>query len=132
MQVIDPGTGNLIDSGKYVSVKYTGTSFSGKMFDSNIDTSFHHTEPISFVVGTGQMVKGFDESVMFMRLGTRARVYIPSMLAYGGNPGTQLIKPYEHIMFDMTVTDVQNESPKQKNLEQQKEKLDKAQSKKTN
>lgn len=111
VEIINPGTGNLIDSGKYVSVKYTGTSWSGKKFDSNVDSSFGHTDLLSFTVGVGAMVKGFDESLKSMRLGTKAKVYIPSILAYGGNPTTPLIKPFENIWFEIEVVDVKDKAP---------------------
>lgn len=112
VQVIKPGEGNLIDSGKYVTVYYTGTSFSGKKFDSNTDTSFHHTDPLPFVVGTGGMIKGFDEAAKFLRKGGVAKVFIPSMLGYAGNPPPGLpLKPYEHLIFDMEIKDVLDKAP---------------------
>ena len=115
VQIINPGTGNLIDSGKYVSIKYTGTSWSGKKFDSNIDSAFGHMEPLNYVVGTppgpGAMIKGFDEGVMLMKLGTKAKVYIPSMLAYAGSPQSPLIKPYENLIFEIEILNVQDKAP---------------------
>jgi FKBP-type peptidyl-prolyl cis-trans isomerase len=63
VKITNPGSGNLIDSGKYVSVNYTGTTLSGKKFDSNTDTSFHHVGPYPFTVDAQQMIKGFDEAV---------------------------------------------------------------------
>lgn len=116
VETITPGTGNPIDSGKYVSVKYTGTSWSGVKFDSNIDSAFGHMEPLSFVVGTpvgspGAMAKGFDEGVKAMRFGAKAKVYIPSMLAYGGSPQSPLIKPYENLTFEIEVIDVKDKMP---------------------
>ncbi len=111
VQTITPGTGNLIDSGKYVSVNYTGETFAGVRFDSNTDTTFHHTEPYSFVVMSGAMIKGFDEAVTLMRLGTVAKVYIPSLLAYGPSPTSPLIKPYENLIFDIEIKNVQDKEP---------------------
>ena len=106
VEIIEPGTGNLGDSGKYVSVNYTGTSFSGKVFDSNTDSSFQHVAPISFTVGNKEMIVGFDESVRFLRKGGRAKVYVPSLLGYGGNPNSPSIKPFEHLIFDVTLLEV--------------------------
>lgn len=111
VEILEPGTGNLVDSGKYVSVLYTGTSWSGKKFDSNTDTAFHHTEPYSFVAGAGRMIKGFDEALMFLRKGGKAKVYIPSLLAYGANSGSPLIKPYENLIFDLELLDFQDKEP---------------------
>ncbi len=111
VEIIKTGEGPLIVSGKYVSVNYTGRTFAGKVFDSNTDSSFKHVTPLSFTVGTvgtGGMIKGFDEGMNFMRKGTVARVYIPSLLAYGANPGSPLIKPYENLIFDIEVTEVKD------------------------
>jgi len=111
VQVINPGTGNTVDSGKYVSLNYTGTTLDGKKFDSNIDTSFQHVGPISFTVGDGQMIKGFDEGVRFLRVGGSGRAYVPSMLAYGARPRPGSgIKPFEHLVFDLAIVDVKDEA----------------------
>ncbi|HMK25213.1 MAG TPA: FKBP-type peptidyl-prolyl cis-trans isomerase [Chitinophagaceae bacterium] len=112
VHVIDPGTGNPVDSGKYVSLNYTGTTLSGYKFDSNTDTAFHHAGLLSFTVGDGQMVKGFDEGVRFLKVGGSARVYVPSMLAYGPRPRPGSgIKPFEHLVFDITIVDVKDKAP---------------------
>jgi FKBP-type peptidyl-prolyl cis-trans isomerase FkpA len=115
VQIINPGTGNLIDSGNYVSVNYTGVSFSGKKFDSNTDTAFHHVNPYSFVVNGGQMIRGFDEAMRFMKPGGSAKVYIPSRLGYGGRPNPQSgIKPYENLLFDIAIVEVKEKAPEEK------------------
>ena len=112
VQVINPGTGNLADSGKYVSLNYTGTHLDGKKFDSNVDTSFQHVGPISFTVGDGQMIKGFDEGVRYLRVGGSGKAYVPSMLAYGARPRPGSgIKPFEHLVFDLTIVDVKDKAP---------------------
>jgi FKBP-type peptidyl-prolyl cis-trans isomerase len=85
------------------------------VFDSNIDSTFKHMEPLRFSVGVGQMIKGFDEAMPFMRKGGQAKVYIPSTLGYGAAPPPGApIKPYEHLIFDFTVLDVQASQPEQK------------------
>lgn len=112
VEILSPGTGNQIDSGKYVSIKYTGTSWSGKKFDSNTDTSFGRTELLSYVAGTpNAMIKGFDEGVKSLQLGAKAKFYIPSVLAYGGNPNSPLIKPFENLIFDIEIVDVKDKMP---------------------
>lgn len=135
VQVINPGNGIIIDSGKYVSVDYTGTSFSGKKFDSNTDPAFNHVQPLQFVVGSGQMIKGFDEGVRFIKLGGEAKVYVPSMLGYGANPDPRSgIKPYEHLIFDLKVTDVKDKAPSRAEIDAmnkiEEQKIDTTQGKK--
>jgi FKBP-type peptidyl-prolyl cis-trans isomerase FkpA len=112
VQIINPGTGDLIDSGKYVYVNYSGVTLAGKKFDSNIDSAFGHVGPVTFTVGDGVMVKGFDEPMLFLRPGGSAKVFVPSILAYGARPRPESgIKPYEHLVFDLTVVDVKDKAP---------------------
>lgn len=112
VEIIKPGTGNLIDSGNYISVNYVGTTFAGKKFDSSVDSVFQHVGPMSFQVGVTPMAKGFDEGVRFLRMGSVGRIYVPSMLGYGPNPDPRSeIKPYDHLIFDITVIDVKDKAP---------------------
>jgi FKBP-type peptidyl-prolyl cis-trans isomerase FkpA len=114
VQIKNPGTGDQIDSGKYVTVNYTGTTFSGLKFDSNVDSAFGHVGPYGFVVNSGQMIKGFDEAVQFMKPGSSAKVYIPSMIAYGGRPNPQGgIQPYQNLIFDIEIVEVKDKRPEE-------------------
>lgn len=82
--VIDrEGKGPQIERGQKVTVNYTGTNLEGKPFDSNTDPQFNHVEPFSFNVGVGQVIPGWDEGVMLLKEGSKARFFIPSPLAYG-------------------------------------------------
>lgn len=111
--ITDPGTGPLADSGKAVHVKYTGRSFEGKVFDSNVDTSFHHTDPYVLVIGGRGAIEGWDDGLRLFRKGGKGQLYVPSMLAYGGNPPPGApFKPFENLMFDVEVLDV-TDAPKQ-------------------
>jgi FKBP-type peptidyl-prolyl cis-trans isomerase len=114
VEVITPGEGVTVDAGKYVSVKYKGTSFSGKIFDTNMDNSFGHTDPYSFTIGASGpegSIKGFDEGLRLLKKGGSGRIYVPSMLAYGPNPQSPDIKPFEHLIFDIQLVDVQDKKP---------------------
>ena len=123
VEIKQEGSGNAIDSGNYVSVDYTGKTISGKVFDSNTDSAFHHMTPLSFTVGTGQMIKGFDEGVRMLKKGSEAVIYIPSILGYAGNPPSPDIKPFENLVFDVKVVDVQatpparNQNPQNPNVD---------------
>lgn len=115
VETLTPGTGNLIDSGNYISVNYNGTTFSGTKFDSNTDSAFQHVEPLSFSVGTigpGGMITGFDHGVRLLRKGAKARLYIPSLMGYGPQPDPRSgIKPYENLIFEIEVLDVLPKAP---------------------
>ncbi len=110
VEIIEPGTGAIVDSGNYVTVKYRGKTFAGKIFDTNIDSSFHHTDPLGFTAGTagmpGGMVIGFDEGTMQLRLGSKAKIYIPSLLGFGATPGSPDIKPFENLIFEIEVLSI--------------------------
>ena len=109
---------------------YRGTSFSGKIFDTNMDSSFRHTEPLSYTIGTGGNIKGFDEGILMLKKGAVAKIYIPSMIAFGPTPGSELIKPFENVVFDVTVTDVQDKAPQAPVQKPPVKNIDKAQQKK--
>lgn len=124
VQVLNAGVAPQVVPGKYVTVMYKGQTFGGKVFDSNMDATFNHTEPMGFTVGVGQMIKGFDEGVQLLSKGGKAKMFIPSMLAYGPQPPSPDIKPFEHLIFDVEVVDVQDKAPAQPNMPQQPQNID--------
>lgn len=114
VEIIQDGEGEAIRNGNFVSLNYSGATLAGKKFDSNTDTAFHHVEPLRFTVGVGQMIKGLDEAVLLAKKGSIVKVYIPSTLGYGATPPPGApIKPYEHLVFDFVVLDVQETAPGQ-------------------
>jgi FKBP-type peptidyl-prolyl cis-trans isomerase FkpA len=105
LQVITVGEGPQVDSGKLVSLKYRGTTFAGKTFDTNMDSSFHHMEPLQFVVGEHRMIQGLEDAVQYLKKGGKGKVFVPAVLAYGANPGPGG-STYENLIFDIEVLDV--------------------------
>lgn len=103
-----PGTGAQITKGQMVSMKYTGKTLDGKAFDSNVDTSIGHhgTDPLKFTVGVGQMIPGMDEGATLLKKGAKAKLILPSPLAYGPNSPGPSIAPNSVLVFDVEVTDV--------------------------
>ncbi len=77
------GHGPNIKAGESVNVNYTGMFLDGKKFDSNVDTSFKHMTPFTVDVAKGKVIKGWDEGLQLLKLGAKAKFYIPSGLAYG-------------------------------------------------
>lgn len=109
VEIINQGNGLLADSGKSVTVNYTGRLMSnGKVFDSNTDPTFNHPEPFTFLVGSGSVIKGWDESLPFIKNGGKARVYIPAMMAYGAQGSPPTIPPYSNLVFEIEVKDVKD------------------------
>lgn len=114
--ITEPGTGDKPDSGKQVSVKYTGMSFDGKKFDSNIDTSFGHAQPMTFIIGVPGMSPGFEDGVKQIAKGGKAIIYVPSMLAYGMQGNPPAVKPYENLMFEIELLDITVPKPQDPSL----------------
>lgn len=119
VEILNPGTGEKVDTGKFVSVMYTGRNFQGKVFDSNTDPTFGHTEPLGFTVGRQEMLPGFDEAVRMLKVGGKARFYIPSMQAYGPRGRAPKIGPFESLIFDVEVISVSNKPPPPPPMQQQ-------------
>ncbi len=107
-----PGSGEQITAGQTVSVKYTGKTLDGKVFDTNVDTSIsHHGDPLTFTVGQGQMIPGMDEGVALLKKGSKATLYMPSPLAYGERSPGPTIAPNSILTFEVEVTEVKAAKP---------------------
>jgi FKBP-type peptidyl-prolyl cis-trans isomerase len=107
VEIFKKGEGSLPDSGKEVSIKYSGKNLKGEVFDSNIDSTFGHTDPIKITIGQMGSIPGFEEGVKQIAKGGKARIYIPSMLGYGMQGAPPKIKPYEHLIFEVDLLDIQ-------------------------
>jgi len=105
VEIKSVGDGPAVDTGKLISVLYTGKSFpSGKEFESNMHGP--RTEPVKFVVGnTSGMIRGWDDGLRLFRKGGKGSLYIPAYLAYDANPGPGN-KPFENLIFDVEIVDV--------------------------
>lgn len=79
IKMVEEGTGSLPESGKRVTVHYTGYLEDGTKFDSSLDRN----KPFSFVLGAGQVIKGWDEGIALLPVGTKALLRIPADLGYG-------------------------------------------------
>jgi FKBP-type peptidyl-prolyl cis-trans isomerase FkpA len=98
------GTGATAITGKSVTVKYTGWLYSTTA--ANNKGSQFDTGSFTFVLGSGQVIPGFDQGVQNMKVGGKRTVLIPSSLGYGAN-GTNGIPPNSGLVFDIEVTNVQ-------------------------
>ena len=96
------GTGASPRSGQKVSVHYTGTLTNGAKFDSSRDRG----QPFTFTIGLGQVIKGWDEGVLTMKVGGRRTLYIPAALAYGARPPAG-IPANADLIFDVELLSVQ-------------------------
>jgi FKBP-type peptidyl-prolyl cis-trans isomerase len=114
VEILNPGSGPQADSGKLVAMKYRGSTFDGVVFDTNMDSSFHHEGSYPFVVGNGKVIPGLDEGIRLLKKGGKAKMYIPAVLGYGDRPLAEGGKPYENLIFEIEVVDVKDK-PETKN-----------------
>ncbi len=103
IEITKEGTGAVIESGQTAVVNYTGRLTTGVAFDSNVDPKFQHVEPFSFTLGVGQVIKGWDQGVLGMKVGESRTLTIPSELAYGPNGMPPVIPANATLVFDVTL-----------------------------
>jgi hypothetical protein len=95
------GTGQSPQAGKTVSVNYSGTLENGTKFDSSYD----HGQPLEFQIGTGAVIKGWDEGLMTMKVGGKRKLIVPPKLGYG--PRAQgNIPPNSTLIFEVELLSV--------------------------
>ncbi len=93
---IAAGDGPEAASGKTVSVHYVGVAHStGEEFDA----SYNRGEPLSFKLGVGQVIAGWDQGIEGMKVGGRRKLVIPPDLGYGDRGAGSAIKPGETLIF---------------------------------
>ena len=101
IETLKEGTGEAITNGKTAVMQYTGMFTDGKVFDA---TSLRGDEPFSFVLGAGQVIKGWDQGVLGMKVGESRKLTIPGELAYGERGAGSVIPPNATLVFEVTLT----------------------------
>ena len=91
------GKGKEAKAGDKVSVHYVGTLMDGKEFDS----SRKHGQPFDFTLGQGQVIKGWDQGVVGMKVGGKRKLTIPPELAYGSRGVPGAIPPSSTLVFEV-------------------------------
>jgi FKBP-type peptidyl-prolyl cis-trans isomerase FkpA len=96
------GKGPLPKPGQSVTVNYTGTLLDGTVFDSSLKPG---RQPFTFTLGQGQVIKGWDEGIALLPVGSKGHLIVPTELAYGAN-GRPGIPPNSPLVFDIEVISV--------------------------
>ena len=100
--MIKEGKGPKPKMGQTVSVHYAGYLTNGQKFDSSYDRN----QPIEFPIGTGRVIKGWDEGIMLLNVGAKAKLIIPPDLGYGARGAGGVIPPNATLIFDVELLEI--------------------------
>lgn len=95
------GKGPKVAAGRQVVIHYTGRLLDGTVFDSSVGN-----EPLSYVVGQMNLIRGWEEGVMGQPEGSQLQLIIPSAMGYGSQGAGQMIPPYSPLVFDLDIVSV--------------------------
>ena len=96
------GEGAIAAPGDLITVHYVGRLTNGRVFDSSVDRD----QPFTFTLGLGEVIRGWDEGLVGMRVGGARRITIAPDFAYG-DQGVGTIPPNSTLVFDVELIDVQ-------------------------
>jgi len=96
------GTGEAAKNGDIVSVHYTGTLLNGLKFDSSVDRG----QPFSFNLGAGQVIQGWEQGVLGMKIGEKRTLTIAPELAYGKEGAGGIIPPNATLIFEVELLEI--------------------------
>lgn len=96
------GSGKAVVKGALITAHYTGWLLDGTKFDSSHDRG----RPFQCVIGTGRVIKGWDQGMMGMQVGGKRRLEVPAHLAYGERQMGPLIKPNSDLIFEIELLEV--------------------------
>ena len=99
---VEAGTGKAAEVGQRVSVHYTGSLTDGTVFDS----SYNRGHPLTFELGIGQVIAGWDEGIGLMKEGGKATLTIPPNLGYGERGAGGVIPPNATLIFEVELVKV--------------------------
>lgn len=97
-----PGDGKEVVKGALITTHYHGTLEDGTVFDS----SYERGKPFQCVIGTGRVIKGWDQGLMGMKVGGKRRLFVPAHLAYGERQVGAHIKPNSNLQFEIELLEV--------------------------
>jgi FKBP-type peptidyl-prolyl cis-trans isomerase FkpA len=103
------GTGALARNGTEVELNYTGWLYDESAKDhhgAKVDSSYDHGQTISFTLGEGKVIPGWDKGIKGMRVGGKRTLLIPPKLGYGGHRVGNVVPPDASLVFDIELVSV--------------------------
>jgi FKBP-type peptidyl-prolyl cis-trans isomerase FkpA len=101
------GDGREAEKGLTVIVHYTGWLYEDGEKTTKFDSSVDRREPFSFVLGVGQVIKGWDNGVSGMQVGGSRTIIIPSSMGYGSRGAGDVIPPNSDLIFEVDLIEIQ-------------------------
>ena len=101
------GDGREAEKGLTVTVHYTGWLYENGEKTTKFDSSVDRREPFSFVLGVGQVIKGWDNGVSGMQVGGSRTIIIPSDMGYGSRGAGSVIPPNSDLIFEVELIEIQ-------------------------
>ena len=101
------GDGREAEKGLTVTVRYTGWLYENGEKTTKFDSSVDRREPFSFVLGVGQVIKGWDNGVSGMQIGGSRTIVIPSDMGYGSRGAGSVIPPNSDLIFEVELIEIQ-------------------------
>ncbi len=102
IEEINEGSGEAATAGMKVTVHYTGWLENGSKFDSSHDRN----DPFNFTLGRGMVIRGWDEGVEGMKVGSKRKLTIPAHLGYGTAGAGGVIPPNATLVFEVELLGV--------------------------
>ncbi|WP_300657446.1 FKBP-type peptidyl-prolyl cis-trans isomerase [Pseudomonas sp.] len=96
------GEGKAVVKGALITTQYDGFLENGSKFDSSYDRG----KPFQCVIGTGRVIKGWDQGLMGMRVGGKRKLFVPAHLGYGEREFGPHIKPNSNLIFEIELLEV--------------------------
>lgn len=108
LKIIDTevGSGATPATGQTCVMHYTGWLYENGQKTTKFDSSVDRGEPFEFPIGTGRVIKGWDEGVASMKVGGKRTLIIPPDLGYGARGAGGVIPPNATLIFDVELLDV--------------------------
>lgn len=97
IETLKEGAGAIARAGDKVTVNYTGMLENGQKFDSSLDRGI----PFSFMLGSGQVIAGWEQGILGMKAGEKRKLTIPPSLGYGAQGAGGIIPPNATLIFEV-------------------------------